>query len=300
LRVAGRSAPDQRLDDVVEQTVQTAAYGVALAALRTGLILAALAAATDWLFALAGGRATAATVVEGFLLTALALAALARGELAAQVLRPRGRVAILAGLFAAAGAVDFGLQSHFGEVASAIMFNAALVSSARWVAISLAVSVLGYLGDLAIRGDTPRWMLLGGGHSMVLNQVVDLVLNAAAGMVLIALLRRFMVRVPATLAAARAEGEAVTPLLARAVGAPASAAALLPRADPGALIAALTAAERDVLALLAQGRAPKQAARDQGVALSTVRSHIAAAKRKTGARTLEQLVALFAEAHVVR
>jgi DNA-binding CsgD family transcriptional regulator len=117
-------------------------------------------------------------------------------------------------------------------------------------------------------------------------------------MALLALLRSFMIRIPATLAAARTDGIAVTPLLARAV-AP-TVQAQLPRADPRDVIEPLTTAERDVLALLAHGRAPKQAAYERGIAISTVRSHIRAAKRKTGARTLEQLVALFAEAEVAR
>jgi DNA-binding CsgD family transcriptional regulator len=56
----------------------------------------------------------------------------------------------------------------------------------------------------------------------------------------------------------------------------------------------LTAGERRVLELLASGLAPKQAALEQGVSISTVRSHIASAKRKTGARTLPQLVWAFA------
>lgn len=54
--------------------------------------------------------------------------------------------------------------------------------------------------------------------------------------------------------------------------------------------AALTRSERRVLELLAQGLAPKQAAWELRVTISTVRSHIAAAKRKTGTRTLQQLV----------
>ncbi len=56
---------------------------------------------------------------------------------------------------------------------------------------------------------------------------------------------------------------------------------------------ALSAAELRVVALLAAGRAPKQAAADLDVAVSTVRSHIKAAKRKTHARTLPELVGLF-------
>jgi len=56
---------------------------------------------------------------------------------------------------------------------------------------------------------------------------------------------------------------------------------------------ALTAAELKVVSLLAAGRAPKQAAADLDVAVSTVRSHLKAAKRKTHARTLTELVGLF-------
>lgn len=57
----------------------------------------------------------------------------------------------------------------------------------------------------------------------------------------------------------------------------------------------LTKSERRVLELLACGLAPKQAAWELGVSIATVRSHIASAKRKTGARTLVQLVWAFAE-----
>jgi DNA-binding CsgD family transcriptional regulator len=53
-----------------------------------------------------------------------------------------------------------------------------------------------------------------------------------------------------------------------------------------------------VLELLAAGRAPKQVARELSVTLATVRSHIAAGKRKTGSRTVEQLVATYAGAVV--
>lgn len=55
---------------------------------------------------------------------------------------------------------------------------------------------------------------------------------------------------------------------------------------------ALTPAEREVVALLAQGHRPKQIALLRGVALSTIRSQIQAAKRKTGSRTIDQLVAI--------
>jgi DNA-binding CsgD family transcriptional regulator len=104
-------------------------------------------------------------------------------------------------------------------------------------------------------------------------------------------------RAPQTLHdARRGASRAITPALARALDGP---VALLEAPDPGARLAALTPAEVAVLELLAAGQAPKQAARKLSVSLATVRSHIAAGKRKTGARTLEQLVGIYAEAVVV-
>jgi DNA-binding CsgD family transcriptional regulator len=78
------------------------------------------------------------------------------------------------------------------------------------------------------------------------------------------------------LAAARSSGEATRPReLVRA-----------PRET-------LSPAELRVVTRLAAGRAPKQIAAELGVAVPTVRSHLKAAKRKTHARTLTELVGLF-------
>jgi DNA-binding CsgD family transcriptional regulator len=57
--------------------------------------------------------------------------------------------------------------------------------------------------------------------------------------------------------------------------------------------APLSPAELRVVTLLTAGRAPKQVAADLGVTIATVRSHLKAAKRKTHARTLTELVGLF-------
>jgi DNA-binding CsgD family transcriptional regulator len=128
----------------------------------------------------------------------------------------------------------------------------------------------------------------------VINQWVDLVANAGTVLVLVTLLRRFTAGVPASLATARNSGPATTPALAAAVCA--EPVALLPRADADSLIAPLTKAEHKVLALLRDGLVPKQAALELSVTLATVRSHIAAAKRKTGARTIEQFIGIYAQA----
>jgi DNA-binding CsgD family transcriptional regulator len=203
-------------------------------------------------------------------------------------------VVILATLFAVAGAFDWGVQSHFSEVAPAIVWIAVIVSSPPWSVACVLVSAAGYLVDLLLKGHSLAWTLTPTGRELVINQWVDLVANAGAVLVLVVLLRRFTAGVPASLAAARTGGPATTPTLAAAVSA--EPIALLPSADAASLIAPLTDAEHKVLALLRDGLVPKQAALELSVALATVRSHIAAAKRKTGARTIEQLVGIYAQA----
>ena len=66
-----------------------------------------------------------------------------------------------------------------------------------------------------------------------------------------------------------------------------------PAALPPAPRTPLSPAELDVVSRLAAARVPKQVAADLGLGISTVRSHIKAAKRKTHARTLTELVGLY-------
>ena len=75
-----------------------------------------------------GDVATAA--VEALaVLTGIAVGGLLRPATAGRLLRPPGRVLILAALFALAGAFDWGIQSHFGEVAPTIVWIAVIVGS---------------------------------------------------------------------------------------------------------------------------------------------------------------------------
>ena len=67
-----------------------------------------------------------------------------------------------------------------------------------------------------------------------------------------------------------------------------------PPALTGRFDLGLTRAERRVVDGLAEGWAPKQMAHNWGVAQATIRTHIRHAKRKTGARTIPELVALTA------
>ena len=64
------------------------------------------------------------------------------------------------------------------------------------------------------------------------------------------------------------------------------------RPDGFACPGVLSPSERAIVRGLAAGRAPKQLAADNAVALATVRCHLQSAKRKTRARTLAELVAI--------
>lgn len=271
-----------------------ATYALAETALRTGLTVIAVVAATDCMFALAAGGGAKA-LAEGIVLTGLGITGVVRADVAARVLRPKGRTVLLAAAFAVGGLVDIDLQKHFAEVAAAIACVAALISPTRWVVLCCVVSAAGFLGALAWHGSSLGWMV-GDGRYVVAGQLVNLGANATAGLLMVALLRRFLADAPVLLAAVRAGGGSLTPQLALAASG--LHVPLLAAADARTLVAALTPAECAVVELLAAGRVPKQAARDLSIALPTVRSRIAAAKRKTGARTIEHLAALYTESAV--
>lgn len=293
---AAASLMDETLPQSGRDTAQVAAAAteaLAVAALRVGFALMTIAAASDTLFALLDGAGVLAGI-EGAIFTTIAICGLLRPASAGRRLRPPGRIVLAATLFALAGAFDWGIQSHFSEVAPAIVWIAVIVSSPAWVALCLLVSAAGYLIDLLLHGHSLAWTLTPAGRELVLNQWIDLAANAGAVLVLVTLIRRFTASVPASLARARAGGPAITPELAAAVHD--QPLALLPRADPIDLIARLTKAEHQVLALLQDGQLPKQAALELSITLATVRSHIAAAKRKTGARTIEQLIGIYTQA----
>jgi DNA-binding CsgD family transcriptional regulator len=262
--------------------------------LRAGLVLVAAVAAVDTGLALAAGESVL-TLLEGVVLFSVALLGAVRVDVTERVLRRPGRAATAVLVFAAFGVLDPGLQTNYSQVASAMIWVVAVVSAPAWIAVSLLLAGIGYVAALARHGHSWSWLVHGDGLATFSTQEADLVGNAAAGLLAVLLLRRFLHAAPTILQDVWAgrPAMALTPQLAAAAGGGVPAA--LPRADPAALTAGLSDAERGVVRLLVVGMAPKQAAAELGVALSTVRSHIASAKRKTGSRTLHQLVAIVAE-----
>jgi DNA-binding CsgD family transcriptional regulator len=286
---------DCKTEDAVAATIAASTERVAMTALRIGLGLVVVGSSTDALFVALGGG-PAPVVLEGAALATLGLLGCIWIGLAGRLLRPRGRTVLVMAAFVAGGALDHHVWSDYGEVAIAIVALIAVVAPPLWVAGCEVLAVLGYMLGLLTSGRSAEWMLFGPGFGQVANEAVGLALTGAVMLLAIGALRLTLRGATASLAGTRRGGSSLTPQLAAAVRV--TPAALLGRADPRAVTTPLSEAERRVLDCLAAGLAPKQAARKLGVALPTVRSQIATAKRKTGARTIEQLVGLFAEARV--
>jgi DNA-binding CsgD family transcriptional regulator len=280
--------------DPVRATVMAATDRLALTSLRIGLLLLAAVTAGDGVVA-ATANANATLLVVGALILTVALAGAGFPKLAGDLLRPRGRIMLLAILLAILGLLEPGLRAQYADVDFGLACLAAIVASPVWVAAFVGTSILGLTGDYLAAGHTVGWVLQGPGADQLVSQFSIMFAGAAVWVGVIWVICHTVTTAPTSLASVRNGAEmSLTPRLGAAVrGEPAG---LLVRADPTALIEPLSPAEHRVLDLLAEGLLPKQAARSLEIALPTVRSHIASAKRKTGARTLEQLVGLYAEA----
>lgn len=268
-----------------------AAHGTATVVLRAGLVLLAAVAVVDTVLALSAG-ARPGTVAFGAAIVVATVAGAWRPRAAGRLLAKPGRAPALVLLFVLLGLVDGDVPTYYAQVGSGMIWVVAVVSSPVWIATGALVGAAGYVVGLAAGGHSWSWILGGGDNGTTAVQTADILANGGAGVIAVLFLRRLVDSAPAVLADVRAGGPALTPALAAAVRGPGM---VLPRADPRALTAALSPAEQRVVDLLVAGRAPKQAAGELGISLPTVRSHIASAKRKTGARTLHQLVGIVAE-----
>jgi DNA-binding NarL/FixJ family response regulator len=225
-------------------------------------------------------------VIGAGLVAVFALALWQRRRLCAQL---RERPAIVVGITVALLLATLADQRHGGPYV-AVSFTsiglAAVAARARTVWLCVALLDLGAAvaifsahppAELADEGD------LGG----VLGLLVTYPVVAALLLGLRRLLTRFTEGADAIVLELRAGAPTLTPELGRAITHPPP---MLP--PPSAPEVHLTPAEIRVVEGLAHGFAPKQLAREMGVVLATVRTHIRNAKRKTGARTLRELAAV--------
>lgn len=173
--------------------------------------------------------------------------------------------------------------------------SAVVVSARPALVVSVAIcgSILtGYL----LAGASLAEVLTGPQrYNAVMSAVLPL-LTGLVGVLLAAVANRVFSQMAETLHELRHGGQATTPamtavLAGHTINALTAAPPKRDTARTAFSSASLTEAELEVVALLANGRRPKQIAVLRGVALSTVRSQIKAAKKKTGAATIEELIA---------
>jgi DNA-binding CsgD family transcriptional regulator len=274
--------------------VEVSLAHVARLALQTGLGLL-LATAAIGSAVLIGEGGSPLLVVEGLGIVGASAVLIVQVGAAARLLRRRGAVWVAVVLFSALGAIEHRLQLNLSNVLIAAVWIAAVVGPTSSVLVTVVLAWVGYMADVLLEPSALR-AANGSLLSQGVGELVILIISAGLTATAIRILRATLADAPNRIAEARS-GTAVPSGLGRLAAAVGSdARASLPRGDSAAIVACLSAREREVLDLLAQGLAPKQIAGRSFVALATVRSRIASAKRKTGARTLDQLVGLYAEA----
>lgn len=281
--------PQRVAEPIVGAAIESFASSMLLLALLLGLGLMVVATSE----AIIGG-ASPSRIAIGAGLMGLWAAATARRQTAARLLQRPGRAALIAAAITVFVAVDGTLRSPYAAASFPVVVVAVVVESPAGVFGCLAVSVLGYLGGVLVTGPAVSRLLDGAALDTVLNTVVGFPAAAIMFFFAVRALRGILAGADAHLQSVRAGGTAVTEPLAETIRAAPRPSVLLPAGHSQPVVHRLSPAERRVIDLLAAGWRPKQVAARLGVSLPTVRSHIAAAKRKTGARTMEQLVGMAA------
>jgi DNA-binding CsgD family transcriptional regulator len=259
----------------------TLAFGLALWVASGSLVLAL---AGDL-----GPHPARRVAIGATLVLASALALWRRAEVSAALRRRPWLVVPLAAAQLCAAALD-GLLAGGPYVAFSVTSIAVgvIVASPRTVWLCVALLDLGYAA-VVFSGHSPGELARDGRLDGVVGALLGYPFVALVLLGLTGLFAAFLANLGPTLEAIRQGAPSLTPALTRAVLGGGDAPAGLP---PPAV--RLTPAERNVVAGLARGSAPKELAYRWGISLETVRTHIKRAKRKTGARTLNELVALAA------
>jgi DNA-binding CsgD family transcriptional regulator len=171
---------------------------------------------------------------------------------------------------------------------------AVIVARPRTVWLCVALLELGYVLGVVVE----RWpgaLVRQGELSGALGAMLGPLFAALVGLGVVRLFARLMSDVEPRLEAMRRGPAGLSPALTQAI---IGGAAARPQLSAGSVLGLLTAAERRVVDGLAAGRRPKELAHSWCVSVATVRTHIRNVKRKTGARTLSELVALAALAEL--
>lgn len=253
-----------------------------------------LASGSFVLAAADGGEHPARRLIIGALLVTMTALALWQRHTVWAWLRDRPWLVVpLAAVQLSAAILDGLLPS--GPYAGFSMTSIALavvVARPRTVWLTVALLDLGYAAAIVL--ELPPSAVVREGHlSGALGALLGYPSAALVGLGLVRVFARYLADVDPILEALRKGAPALTSALTQAIERGPAPLALPPAPSP---LTSLTPTERRVVQALAGGSTPKQLAHVWGVSLTTVRTHIRHAKRKTSARTLAELSAMAAYA----
>lgn len=180
---------------------------------------------------------------------------------------------------------------------------AAIIGSWRTVLLTLAALTVGEVAAVLAVNLSPAELIHHPDRLRMASEVFSALILSLSAIVLVGTFRSNLSEAPTRIAAIRAGGPASTPALGAVIRMAAHelAPGPSPTSDPHELeappgaddpLGKLTTAEREVIEMLAEGLAPKQIAHERGTSLATVRTQIKVAKRKSGAKTINELVAM--------
>jgi DNA-binding CsgD family transcriptional regulator len=281
--VARRQVAARSIEERFALDMLTAALGVALGVAAGSTVLAAV----DGL-----GPHPARRSGVGVLLVLSCIAALWKRDAVLGALRTRPWLVVPISAFQLlAVALDELVAGPYVAFTLTSIGLAVVAARARAVWLCVALLAAGYATGV-LAAHSPAELARDGNLGGTIGVMLGYPFTALVLLGLRRHLTRFIAAMDPMLEALRQGAPALTPALARAIQRP---GALLP--PPRVTRPRLTPREVQVVEGLAAGSAPKEIARQNGVELATVRSHIKNAKRKTGARTLRELAALTADAH---
>lgn len=201
-------------------------------------------------------------------------------------IRRRPALLILFGMAAVAPiAVDGGLESTLTTQAMWLTWMAAVTVSARATLTMAMAMTVATAGALTAAGLSVNEFATGTDRFQATLLIFNPVVVALAGVALVGVFRQVVDGAGEAIDAVRHGGAAAsTPALTRLLHSEPPRLLRSPPPEP------LTAAEAAVVAMLRDGLLPKQIALQRGTSLATVRTQIKHAKRKSGARTLNDLI----------
>lgn len=271
---------DRREQDRLALDVLTVALGLSAWVAFGSLVLATV----DGL----GEHPLRRWLIGAALVSASVLALVERRRVCDALGRRPWLVVVVAAAQIAAACLDQPVGGAFVAVSLTSIGLAVVAARAATVWACVAVLVAGYA--LAVfPGHSPAQLADDGDLGGVLGVLLSYVVIALLLLGLRRLFKRFADSAEEILLAIRAGAPTLTPALAQAVAHPGGP--LLLTAAPAAPVR-LTPTEIRVVEGLAAGSAPKQLAREMNVGITTIRTHIKHAKRKTGAHTLRELAGL--------